>query len=259
MQSLSLDLIALDILPLALFRDLYAARPENPVAILDIGSRQATLSVFGTTGLVYAHTSYIAGDRFTEAIAANGSANAKEDKKKYGLDQPDPAARAALEREAGALLQEVKKAIAFFEKRRGVHVAELLLAGGGSQMAGLHAYAEKQMEIPVRLGESVLLKDPRYIGAVGMALRGIDRRWKNDPVIPIRAKKLRKKLMLAGRKPALYWEISALAAILLIGAGLLFLIFRERQKDSAERHLEQQERAMEQLNAIEEGAVGNSL
>lgn len=252
MRAVALDLVALDVVPLALFRDLYAERPSGLVGILDIGSRQATLSIFGPMGLVYSHTSYIAGNRFTEAIAGAGAKDAKEEKKTYGLNQPSDAARAALEQEVDALFQEVKKAIHFFEERRGGSVTELVLAGGGSQLIGLLAAAAKHIDIPIRLGQSVLLNDPRYIGAAGMALRGIDRRWmKSDPTIPIHQKKIKKQAVKTGTLPAPRWEFAVLAAAALLGAGLLFFIFREQKKSRAEEHLRQQTEAQERINAIE--------
>jgi Tfp pilus assembly PilM family ATPase len=163
LEGLGFGIEALDVEALANFRDLFGKSVAKPVAIADIGSVTTNVSIFDSSGLRSTHISHVAGD----AIAS----------KKSNLE---------------TIGTEIAKAINFFEKRKAEKIEELVLVGGTSQTKGIKPVIAKATGKKTRLGTSVLLKDStgiEYLEAIGLAYRGLDSKWKDDPAIPIQKSK----------------------------------------------------------------------
>ncbi|OGH70188.1 MAG: hypothetical protein A3C90_02820 [Candidatus Magasanikbacteria bacterium RIFCSPHIGHO2_02_FULL_51_14] len=191
LRSLGFDIEALDIEPLAILRDLSRGKPSGVVCVADMGSRTTNLSFFDKAGLRYTQTSHIAGNTFTESMVPhfkNDATAAEQAKIRDGLKQKNAKAGASLLGAVSSLLDEIQKAVVFFEQLREEKVEELVFVGGSSQMKGLLPVLKKIFSIPARLGASLLADSAgiEYLGAIGMALRGVNQKWmKNDPVIPL--------------------------------------------------------------------------
>lgn len=187
-QKLGYDIDAFDIESLAIFRDLYKESPVSPVCIVDIGSRTTNVSFFDERGLRYSHIEYTAGEAITEAIAADTGVDiaiAEQQKQDAGIGGTPGKATAHV---IDTIIQEIQSAIVYFEKKCGSTIGEVVLVGGTSIMPGLLERVSQDLGVPVRIGSSVVLHDQPgvvYLEAVGLALRGIEKKWdKRDPAIP---------------------------------------------------------------------------
>ena len=183
---------------LATFRGLFSSWPDEPIGLLGIGASSTNFSIFNNTGIAYAYTLPEAGDFFTKQIAKE--LNLDEDKAeklkiKHGLSPSlsKPEAPLILKQCLDNLFKEIEQNITYFHKQHNKTVKRLYVYGGSSKLKGLREYLDKQdfvAEVKIaspRLGSDNLSQE--YIGAIGLALRGIENKWSEiDPCLwPSRA------------------------------------------------------------------------
>jgi len=262
-QELGFDVEGFDVESLALFRDLYTVSPKFPICVVDIGSTTTHVSLFHNGGLLYSRIIHSGGDVFRKVLAtAEGvsEVEAEELLHTHGLHQKSKEGKKALSKEVIHLLREVYETVVLFEKYHKTTVTELALVGGTAQLKGLVDYVNKKIKKPTRLGRSVLVGGKlsmRYIEAVGLAWRGVDKKWNAlDPYIPLEnevplvavTKKVRKKKRAKEGKgknqsvgqgendnaSANVKKIILLISIIIFGGGLVFgaFVFREKSRDA---------------------------
>jgi len=192
---------------------------DEGILIADIGARTTIISVFDRNGIRSTINIPIAGNKFTEAISQKLEISLKEAerlKRKYGLDiekvtklvskklkfsqllktkknnepekdnEPERAERILLILQSvlQPILEEIKKTIAYYEKKTKRKIKKILLVGGSAAMPKIDSYLADNIGLPVKIGKSWIdinidsnkVAPILLINAIGLALRGIDKR-----------------------------------------------------------------------------------
>lgn len=266
-------------------RALLVPGETEPVVLVDIGARVTDLSIFDREGTQFSETLQMSGDVITEAIALKKDMTFKDAealKYKDGLSgTTDPEVQQAIMATIDGLIEEIRAAILFYEKRSERTVTRVILCGGSSLLAGLPEYISEKLQIPehemrVELGDPWLTlrvdeaaSKARARGvllatAIGLGLRGarvkkfgeINFLEKGKGLLEIEKaeeKKQGKKVKLKSPGLAKYppWMVAGLAIILFLGTavGTWFLAYRFYVVPNEERARE--ERASETQGPIE--------
>ncbi|MCX6796527.1 MAG: pilus assembly protein PilM, partial [Candidatus Falkowbacteria bacterium] len=187
--QLGLEIAAFDVEPIANFRNL-EARHKKSVMVVDIGSATTNIYIFHRNKLVYEHTVNIAGDNLTAEIVAAlkiKPAEAENEKETVGLSDPEAPFFAALIKILERILEEIRNSLRDYSGKYRKKVDDIIFIGGSSQLKGLLEYFSANLEVPVALGVPRVYqgKEMEYLGAIGMALRGLYKKYdKEDPFIP---------------------------------------------------------------------------
>lgn len=288
-DSIEMQVDLFDIEQLAVYRSVFHEPLTAPICMIDIGSLNSHIAIFDLHGLRYSYTAKISGELITKNIATCSSktfAEAEELKKKIGLSGSDQKVTDSIKTTIFPVLDEIMKTIAYFEKRMGTKVEELVLVGGSSQIIDLPKIVEERTKLKTRLGAQTLIKSEVPAGfaeSIGLAYRRMDKQWeRRDPAfLPIdlkaKAEKDAKKAKAVAGKLApeavqetigtesvgtdvvimededtggdTKKQLIALVVILLIGAILIGGSFWYKAKQDAAKEAEQKSR-MERLNSI---------
>ncbi len=188
-----------DIETLAAFRPLYQKSISEPVCVVDMGAKSTSIAVFDHHGLFYSHIFNRAGHHITRAIADKlnlSIVEAEKMKKKQGLTPENKKLFKSISPILDKLAEEIVAVVGFFENKTGDKVNEVVLIGGSSEMKNVDLYLEKNIGMSIKIGHVKTLRqnvERVYIGAVGLAMRFLDKRWeKTDPMIEYREKKKKK-------------------------------------------------------------------
>ena len=188
-SKLDLDVQTFDIEAAANYRSL-AVESKKPVCIIDVGAATTNVYIFSKNKIIFEHTIDIGGEDFTSEIAKIAKLNEEDAEKKkieVGLSNAEEIFFPALIKILEDILGEIKDVLSYFEKNSKTKIEKLIFIGGSSQLKGLTEFFENNLGLPAVLGESKYLDNKRFefIGAVGMALRGMDKKIDDeDPVIP---------------------------------------------------------------------------
>ncbi len=169
---------------------------REPVMIIDIGARITNLSVFDRNGIHFSESVSTAGDAFDAAVAkALGVTveQAEERRKAEGLGIGlESKAAFAMRVEISKLADDVRTAVAFYERRSGLKVARGILCGGVALTPGFQGVLQEVLTTP-EMTLAISVADP-WLGidigpelekmgikprgvlmatAVGLALRGV--------------------------------------------------------------------------------------
>ncbi len=124
---------------------------QQPVLILDLGSRTTIVSFFDSNGLRFTYNMSVAGDSITEHIIKNTKMNfreAEQEKHAKGIgDNADAAIKDLIEDVLGKMVSSLQEAIHYYEQRYQHKVEKVLLLGGTAQMHGLPKYMAKQLSL----------------------------------------------------------------------------------------------------------------
>ena len=151
-----LKLRALEMESLSLIRALIG-NDQTPTLLVDIGSRSTNIAAVDQGSLKYNYQTDFAGGSLTQAIAAGINISirrAEELKKQRGL------LGAGGEYELStltlpfldAIISEIKRARANYEKNQERKIERVILAGGGANLLGIDKYFEGQMNLPTIIG-----------------------------------------------------------------------------------------------------------
>lgn len=191
-NSFDLDLVALETESFSLARALIGKR-KGAFVIVDIGYKMTSITVVEDGLMIESHNiSSVGGEELTKVISNSFGVNeqrAEVLKKEIGLNRSS-------EQKIGdiimpilsILVSEVKKNEEIYTKLNNRPIDGVILTGGSSAMPGLAEYFEKELSLPVELGnpfnsvayDSVLkekLNDlaPMFAVAMGLALRGFEK------------------------------------------------------------------------------------
>jgi type IV pilus assembly protein PilM len=151
-----LKLKALEIESLGLIRALIANDP-TPTLIVDIGARSTNIAAAEAGFLKYNYQTDFAGGSLTQAISSGLNINirrAEELKKQRGLlgvgDEYELSTMTIPFLDA--IISEVKRAKDNYEKNQWSKIERVILAGGGANLLGIDKYFEKQINLPIIIG-----------------------------------------------------------------------------------------------------------
>lgn len=185
-----LKLKSLEIESLSLARSLIGNDPTATL-IIDIGSRSTNIAIIDKGYLKTNISSDFAGASLTSAIA-NGLGI--DIRRAEGLKIQKGLKAGGAEYELStlplpyldAIIGEAIRAKNNFERNQGRKIERVILTGGGANLAGIGEYAEKQMNLPVVIGNSlikssypseieILAKElgPEFAIAMGLAIKEI--------------------------------------------------------------------------------------
>ncbi|MEK9195107.1 MAG: cell division protein FtsA, partial [Patescibacteria group bacterium] len=180
-----------DVEILAAFRAIFKQRPSEPVCIVDIGAAFTVIAIFNSEGLQYIYSLKTAGNIMTAAIADAFGISEKEaeDRKiSMGMLGQEGKLFSVLEKSFWPVIESIRTSLTGFQERFGREPNEIVLIGGGSEVNGLVPYIQAQFTRSVRKGTSFIQEGDhmplRYIEAIGLALRGLEREEdQKDPVM----------------------------------------------------------------------------
>ncbi len=134
-------------------------RVSEPVAIVNFGSLSVDVGIAKNGNLYFSRSIQGGGESLTRAIVQNlriEAMQAEEYKKSYGLleDKLDRKLLQAMEFPLRFVLDEIKKAIQYFESEERSQVKQIIICGGTAGMPGLLSYLVKEFSQEVILGDS---------------------------------------------------------------------------------------------------------
>jgi len=181
-KQAGLDPYIVDIEAAALARAIIPFDEEKCTALVDIGARTTTVSIFDRHTLQLARTIPIAGNHFTNAIADKlkiSNDEAESLKRNYGLkgdERTFPILQSLLQR----IIKEVHELLTYYENTFHRNLDGVILSGGSSLIPKIDEYLSLNLEREVSLGESWLMlpiegQSILYNTVIGLALRGISK------------------------------------------------------------------------------------
>ena len=181
----NLKLISLEAEVFSLMRALVKKNEKGPIALIDIGARSTTCSIFEKVKLENSYSFDMSSDKFDKKIAEKFNINhseAEKMKRKYGLLGDF---RQTLVPLIDVILIEIEKTFNNFYKKGGTDIQKIILAGGGALLPGLKEYLQIKLKKEVVVSQPFSVLDyppilektlremgPSYAIAVGAALRG---------------------------------------------------------------------------------------
>lgn len=190
LQMAGLTTIAVETELVSLTRALAPA--TQTVLLVDFGARSTDIAIAKNGQLTFSRTIPTAGEAFTRAVAQTLGVEmpqAEEYKKTYGLSggQLEGKIKGALDPVFGIVIDEMRKAIHFYEsEEKGEAPRSIILSGGTSGMPEALPLISKMMGVEVVIGnpfsrvsvspqtmKTLAPYAPLYSIAVGLALRGV--------------------------------------------------------------------------------------
>jgi type IV pilus assembly protein PilM len=277
-EELGMEIVAFDIEPIANFRNL-EARHKKDIMLVDIGSATTNIYIFQRDKLVYEHTVNVAGDDLTKEVAAAlniETADAEGRKRATGLSDTETPFFAAIVKALGEILNEINNSLKNYSDKHKTQVASIIFIGGSSQLKGLLEYFSANLKVPVTLGTPRIYqsKEMEYLGAIGMALRGLYRKYDQaDPFIPFANQEKENQTEdvlttigfnasdnqhleepLANNKKSMQSKKKMLIIVLLVGVVLLGVAYSYRlhEQQAREAEIKNATSKLENLPVVEE-------
>jgi type IV pilus assembly protein PilM len=191
-NSFDLDLVALETESFSLARSLVGKR-EGVFIIIDIGYKMTSITVVEDGLMIESHNiSSVGGEELTKVISNSFGVNeqrAEVLKKEIGLvvNSSEQKIGEIISPILSILVSEVKKNEEVYTRINNRPVDGVILTGGSSAMPGLAEHFEKELALPVEVGDPFklvsyddVLKDrlrdlaPSFAVAMGLALRGFE-------------------------------------------------------------------------------------
>ncbi|EKE05791.1 MAG: Type IV pilus assembly protein PilM [uncultured bacterium] len=133
--------------------------PAKGVSLLvDLGSSATDMSIVNDSNTVFTRSIPVAGEAFTRAVSQGLGVEpiqAEEYKKTYGLDsnQLEGKVKKALEPIFRVIIDEIKKAVHFYQTDEGgIAPSSIIITGGASIMPGIVPYLTESLNIETIIG-----------------------------------------------------------------------------------------------------------
>ena len=180
---------------IAVFRSLFHESSKTPVCIVDIGTATTNIAIFSNGNLRHSHQVQVAGEDFTEDIAKalNINDKAAEIKKiELGISDQNNQIFTVLVSKLESIIKAIRESLSYFENTARIKVENIILVGGSSQLKGLLPYLKANLggdvtkNLNIKIGSSSLRGREvplEHLEAIGLALRGLEGGWNNDPMI----------------------------------------------------------------------------
>ncbi len=187
-KDLKLEIESFDIEPLAVLRGLNPPKKikkneDSVFCLVDFGSTTTNITFFKKDVPIYSFPINIAGDMLDKEIAEDLQLDKKDaeiQKIKQGLLNKNSQVFLSLDKVLKNLKFEIKKSIVSFEEEYEHKVKHIIFIGKSSMLKGFLDYMKKDIELEMSFGKPKLLKryiPIEYIEAIGLALRGMERKW----------------------------------------------------------------------------------
>lgn len=170
------------------------AKQDNKItAVIDIGARSTTCNILERGNLKMSHSFNVSGNELTEILSRSLKIDyqkAEEMKKTHGLtgiNGEEREIRDILLPLVDSLIAETKRTLHNFHAQEGKETQKVVLAGGMALMPGLEKYFSQELKVeteivnpfssvsfPGLLTDTLKEMGPRYIIAVGLALKGLE-------------------------------------------------------------------------------------
>jgi type IV pilus assembly protein PilM len=223
LERAGLEPIAIELEPFATMRSLIefngqAAFDSETVALVDSGASFTEINIVKNRNFVLTRTIPIAGNSMTEAIASalamdNDKANALKEtalqvvcseEERATLDPFAQQASRAVEPLLDELIREIRRSLAYYdyqqqtpaedeEQSRAPGVNRIILSGGTARMAGLSAYFQAQLGVPV---EQAGMFSHGLIQTPGLSQEYLD---EHSPTLVVATGLALREIMLSGR------------------------------------------------------------
>lgn len=139
------------------------ATANQPTILIDLGSVAVDIAVFDQTMFVVNSTVAGGGETITSLIAKQLGVNVAEAeniKRKYGISYSDKLRNisSAIKPLLDALIREIRKIIRYYEDRSAQSqrkITQIITMGGGSNLHGLSEYLSRELNLPVRILDSL--------------------------------------------------------------------------------------------------------
>ncbi|OGM05204.1 hypothetical protein A2125_01730 [Candidatus Woesebacteria bacterium GWB1_43_5] len=187
-QAARLNVVAVETELMSMVRCLAPA--NQTVLVIDFGARSVDIAIAKNSLLVFSRSIPTAGEALSRALTQTlqiTPAEAEEYKRVYGLSgsQLEGKIRAALEPVVGGIVDEIKKAIHFYQtEEKGESPASAIISGGVAGMPELISFMTNKLSIEILVANPFsriqVDKDvwtrlapyaPLYSIAVGLAMR----------------------------------------------------------------------------------------
>lgn len=171
----------------------------NPIMIIDLGAKRSSFIIFSGQAVHFTSSLPLSNESLIDIIAqklAVDKIKARDLKFRVGLDREKEEGRVFNAMLPGLveLIDQIKKYNDFYITHRlpgsqQKSLSKIILCGGGANLFGLAEFLEKELKMPVEIGNpwiNILSKDPKripeisfdqsvgYATALGLALRGAD-------------------------------------------------------------------------------------
>ncbi len=231
----------IDISPLALYNVFHAKHmfdKDDSLLLVDVGAKASEIVVVHKGRLALTRTAPVGGGHLTEALAAKlevGLSECEKLKQEYGLsgkgESPPPDVMEVTREWAGRLGQELRRSLdAFRAARRGATIEKVLLAGGGSKLAGLPEFLTAELDTETGVSNPVRsmigLRQKRYRALVnggGLAIAvGLAAGELVPGSVGVNLFPLELRIERAERKKKKAAAVCALVAAILVAAALVY-------------------------------------
>lgn len=196
--SIGLKVHFFELEPCANISGLILADPDAPACIVDMGANTTAISVISKDGLFYAYSLPFGGDILTQKIVDESALSNKvitlqqadSFKRTQGFEVENEYTK-VFKNAVQPVIDEISAAVKIGEERSGKTVKELVLIGGGASMKGLLAYFSSQFKdvLNISLGQIRNTSGHElpfeYVGAMGLAWRGVEKNQLSKIVIPV--------------------------------------------------------------------------
>jgi type IV pilus assembly protein PilM len=179
MEGAGLEPVAVDVEAFALLRSMEASRlmppPGQAVVVMNMGATYTDLNIVVGSEVAVTRSIPIGGNALTSSVASvmnvpveeaeqhkrqiDIAPSAENDSAGYGMTSVQDPARQVTLPFVDELIRELRRSVLYFQSQAAeaglaVAVDQLILAGGGTQLAGLPEYLQE------RLGMDVILLNP---------------------------------------------------------------------------------------------------
>lgn len=134
------------------------AKEEKHSLVINIGSLSSDLAITRGDQIVYTRSIPTGGNALARAIAEGLDLEvpqAEEYKKSYGLDEEklEGKVRAAIKPIFDVVVDDIKKAIIFYQEKEKVSLKSALLSGGTAKLPGVVTYLANALGLEVQVGD----------------------------------------------------------------------------------------------------------
>lgn len=160
LESIGLNVIALEPDALALSRSLLPRGTQGAHMVLDIGNAATDLVVTLNDAPRLIRSIPTGGSTFIKAAIQNLNVDEKQAEQfvyKFGLNQDKLEGQVykALETTVDSLTSEIQKSVKFFTQRyKGVNFEKIIMSGGASTLPGFPLYVANKLSLPVEIGNA---------------------------------------------------------------------------------------------------------
>ena len=171
----SIKLLKVDIVPFSILNAFLETEHSNDTtALVDIGAKEANITVVREESLLFTRQVQIGGDSFTKALSDNFSLSSqkaerlKKEKDLFSSESREfPVIRPVLEH----LQRELERSFNSFTAQGEEYVSKILMSGGGGKLKGLDAYLSEKTGLQVKIIEQPA---SQFVTAAGAAFSRID-------------------------------------------------------------------------------------